>query len=209
MSHRVLFLDLNGTLIDDWIPSYAGVRAVFDHYELPCPTLADFIRGVAHTGDYRGFYLDNGIEATRDELYEVYIPAYHAYQDELELMLGVHPALAQLQGAGIEMHIVTAARKDFAEHLILQAHIAPYCDGFHYHVHDKHAQVCAIINGMDVDPAQCAMIGDLPSDVYAANRAGISSIGFMNPHVPSDVFEGVAMHFQCDHWNNLAPFLLQ
>lgn len=208
MSHRVLFLDLNGTMLDDWQPSYAGVRAIFDHYERPCPTMADFIRGVAHTGDYHGFYVHNGIDVTRDELYALYVPAYHAHQDEIELVPGVHDTLTRIKDAGVELHVVTAARKDFAERLILQARIGHYCDGFHYHVHDKYAQVCAIINGMEIDPAQCAMVGDLPSDVYAANRAGIAGIGFMNRHVPRDVFDNVRTSFRCYQFSDLASFLL-
>ncbi|OHA84253.1 MAG: hypothetical protein A2408_00120 [Candidatus Yonathbacteria bacterium RIFOXYC1_FULL_52_10] len=208
MAHKVLFLDLNGTVIDDWNPSYAGVRAIFDHYELPCPTLASFIRGVAHTGDYHGFYVQNGIDVSRDELYTLYIPAYHAHQDAIELVPGVHEALERIRNAGVEIHIVTAARKDFAEHLIDKANIAKYCEGFHYHVHDKHSQIRAIIHGMNVRPTECAMIGDLPSDVHAANRAGISGIGFMNRHVPPDVFENVPMKFRCEQFSELPKFLL-
>lgn len=208
MKHRVLLLDLNGTVIDDWEASHAGVRAIFAHHKKRCPTLNEYIRAVAITGDYHAFYVDNGVNVGRDELYEIYLPAYHAHQSDVELIPGVHETLKDLKRAGIEIHIVTAARKDFAEHLIEVADIAKYCESFHCHVHDKHAQICAIINGMEVTLKECAMVGDLPSDVRAANWAGITSIGFMNRHVPRDVFSDVKMDFTAYKFSDLLQFLL-
>ena len=61
MTTNVLFLDLNGTCVDDWEPLYAGVQAIFGTYHLPCPSLETFVRTVGVTGDYQSFYVNRNI----------------------------------------------------------------------------------------------------------------------------------------------------
>ena len=128
MSIRILFLDLNGTVIDDWESSYVGVQAIFNKYCVACPSLDAYIRKVALTGDYHGFYIDNGVNATRDDLYKIYTPAYREHAVEAVVMPNVHGTLESIKSLGVGIHLLTAARKDFAEVLVEQANIYKFCD---------------------------------------------------------------------------------
>lgn len=207
---KILFLDLNGTVIDDWDSSYVGVQAIFKKYQTQCPSLDTYIRKVALTGDYHGFYIDNGVKATRDDLYEIYTPSYRKHAGEAVVMPNVHDALEAIKSLGVEIHLLTAARKDFAEVLVKQANISQFCDAFHYHVHNKSAQIHAVIDGMDVLPQECAMIGDLPSDVRHAKKVGVKGIAFLNRHVPRDLFGQIHdMDFATDSFEGLLQFVLQ
>lgn len=207
---RVLFLDLNGTSVDDWELSHAGVVAIFKEYRKPAPSITEYISAVATNGGYHQFYEDRGIYATRDELYAIWTPAYYAHMAEVRVISGLHTTLAMLKDAGVEIHLVSAARKDFAEPLVEAAMLQGYCESMHFHIHDKAAQVRAIIGGMGcVEPDECAMIGDLPSDVYDSKRAGIKGIAFLNRHVPRRLFADIReMDFAVFEFEGIAQFIL-
>lgn len=189
MSAQILFLDVNGTILDDWGVAFEALAVVLDHFGVPRPTIEEYVYEVGVDGDYRGFYQRRGIHSSRAELYAMFLPAYKAHLQELRLMPGVHDALHKMKDAGTEIHILTAARKDFIEPMLVSAGVHDLCDSWHYHIHDKSEQVRAVIDGSDIRPDKCVMVGDLPSDVRFAKQAGIKGVGFCNPHVPKDAFK--------------------
>ncbi len=207
---KVLFLDLNGTSVDDWDLSYAGVKAIFGAYKKPVPSIEEYVSAVASDGGYLQFYLDRGINATRDNLYTIFTPAYHALMKELRVTPGLHTTLRILKDAGVEIHLISAGQKDFAEPLVTRASLQGYCESMHFHVHDKAAQVKAIIQGMDyIKPHECAMIGDLPSDMLDSKRAGINGVAFLNKHVPRELFTNIEMDFAVIEFEGILPFMLE
>jgi len=208
MSTRMLFLDVNGTVLDDWEPAFEALAAVLDHFGGERPTLETYIREVGQDGDYRGFYRRRGIYESRDVLYKVFLPAYRAHAREIRLMPGVHDALRDIKQSGVEIHILTAARKDFIEPLLVQAGVHELCDSYHYHIHDKCEQVRAVIDGRNLQRDECVMVGDLPSDVVHAKRADIRAVGFYNPHVPKDIFSDLYdMDYFALSFQGLAEYL--
>jgi hypothetical protein len=46
MVKPILFLDLNGTCVDDWESLYGGVRAIFQYFNKPIPPLAEYVRAI-------------------------------------------------------------------------------------------------------------------------------------------------------------------
>lgn len=207
---KILFLDLNGTCVDDWDASFAGVAAIFKEYKKKCPPIEEYIQAVAFNGGYREFYIARGIMASRDELYAIYKPAYWQYQSVIRLTPNLHTTLAVLREADVEIHLVTAASDDFAKPIVVMAGLEEYCNSFHYHSHDKTAQVRTIIDGMEyAQPEECVMIGDLPSDVRDAKRAGIKGVAFLNRHVPRQFFSGIVeMDFAVQELDGLVSFML-
>jgi len=154
--------------------------------------------GVSGDGDYKKYYADLGITADRETLYEIFLPAYRAYTSDLTevtVFPGVHETLYELRQRGVEIHILTAAHPDLAGPIVDVIDIRHFCSGFHAHVHNKHAQIHTVLAGMDIHPSECAMMGDVPSDVIHARRAGIKGVGFMNPDVPRELFEGVDVDY--------------
>lgn len=188
-SLKIVFLDLNGTVVDDWDVSYAAVRAIFAHHGKEVPPLAQYAEAMASNGDYHNFYLSHGINTTRDELYEIWTPAYRAHRREAVVVPGVRAFVRMLVKSGVEVHLLTAARRDFAEPLVQEAEIEQWCAALHYHIHDKAEQVRAVVHGMAIEPSECLIIGDLPSDMKAARSAGVRGAFIVNKHVPDSVRE--------------------
>ncbi len=110
---RLVLVDLNGTALNDWPHAYAATRAVFEHYGIPCPTLEMCVRMVAHTGDYHEFYQQHGIDAGRDKIHEIFIPAYRR-SGIPPLTEGVVRGIVALRTRGIGVHLLTAAREELA-----------------------------------------------------------------------------------------------
>lgn len=184
---KMVFLDLNGTVVDDWDVGYAAVCAIFAHYSKRVPSLVEYAEAVAGNGDYYDFYVSHGIKATREELYEIWIPAYRAHRREAVVVPGVRSFVQALVWCGVEVHLLTAARRDFAEPLVREAKIEQWCAALHYHIHDKADQVHAVVHGMQINPSECLMIGDLPSDMGAAYSVGAKGAFMINRHVPDSV----------------------
>jgi phosphoglycolate phosphatase-like HAD superfamily hydrolase len=132
-------------------------------------------------------------------LFEIFLPAYkaciHATAQE-RVFPGVRETLEVLHERRIEVHIITAAQSGLAFWLIDEIGLYDRCAGFHCHVHNKAAQIHAVIDGTDISPSRCLMMGDLPADVLYAKEAGVRGVGFANPDVPRSIFRGIPMdHF--------------
>ncbi len=100
MAIRMVFLDLNGTLIDDWPSHEAGIQAVFRTNGLPEPALAEFLRFVSQTGDYLSFYHKHGLaHLDKDTIYDVYHASYQEHQEMVRLVPGALQTLRELRRA--------------------------------------------------------------------------------------------------------------
>lgn len=192
---KVAFLDVNGTLLDDWKPGYEALVYVLEHFGKKRIPIHEYIREVGADGDYHGLYKRRGITASHDEVHKIFMPVYHQHAGEIRVMTGAHELIEALRTHCYEVHIVTAARRDFIEPILQTTGLSKHCDGTHYHVHNKSAQVKAILNGSEYDRAQCAMVGDLPADIIHAKRAGIRGVGFRNPDAPPDLFRDTELDF--------------
>ena len=192
------FLDLNGTIIDDWGAVYAGARNIFKYCGKEFPSGSEHINTVARDLDYMSFYIDHRIDITRAELHELFVPAYQAHSGEVTVIDGVHEFLNTMLKFGVEIHIVTAAPRELAEPLIQNINISKFCDAIHYHIHDKSAQIHAVIDGMDIGAHECVMVGDLPSDIRFGQQCFVSSILMRNTHT-TKVVEELAMEAGVDH----------
>lgn len=209
MPRPIAFIDVNGTALDDWPAVVHGVNEILVHYGVPTVSTDAYISEVALCGDYERFYRVRGIHASRDMLYELFLPAYRTHLHEVALMPGVCEALARIAHGGYEVHILTAARKDFVEPLLAAAGIHELCDSWHYHVHNKAAQVDAVLCGTEISRRQCALLGDIPSDMHSAKQAGVRAVAFRNPHVPVYLFEGVPTDAHVSSFAEFATYLLQ
>lgn len=209
MTTKVLFLDLNGTLVDDWDPAYAAICAIFTKFHLPSPTLAEYITEIAVTGDHHGFYENHGVVSTRDELYEIFILAYKKHSRETIPFPNLHSALTRMKNAGIILHLVTAARYDLAHPLVEATNISQYFTGEHYHIHHKQNAVESVLTSSGVVPEYCAMLGDLPSDIVHAKQAGIAGIAFLNKHVPKKLFSELhSMDYATPSLHDVASYMI-
>ncbi len=182
---QIVFLDVNGTAIDDWIAIHAAVCAVFEQYGKTPPTIEEYARVIGTAGDYKEWYEMHDIVATREELYAHWSPGYAAHEHTIRVVAGLPQFIAALKERNVELHVLSSARRDVIEHLVERAGLGSgICEAHHYHVHDKAAQVRAVVHGSGFAQNECVMIGDMPADMQACKDAGIHGILMHLPQTP-------------------------
>ena len=208
-SIKVLKVDFNGTIIDDWHSAYIASCAVLEYYGYNIPTFDEYVRELALSGDYYAYYARRGKIGTRDEVYKIFIKAYAEHSAGIQVFAGVHEAFKSIVESGIEIHLVTAAREDFAGRLVDKTGINKYLTKKFFHVLDKANAINNTLTSQRLRVHECAMIGDLPSDVRSAKKAGILGIAWLNPDVPLDVFKDVHnMDYVTSCWLDFAKYII-
>jgi len=207
MRIKHLFVDLNGTILDDWKILYRAIRVIFETSPDLCPSLQDYIRKVANNGKYFDTCRSFGATQTSEEMLSVILETYRAVTKEIAAPF-IRETLSILTAQGVTIHVLTSAETSHAKHLFEVAEIASFCKYFYSGKDDKTAALEEVIRELHLQKNECAMIGDLPSDAAHAKRAGITAIAFMNPDVPRDLFSGVEIDFAVLSFDGVIPFVL-
>ena len=207
---KVLKVDFNGTIIDDWQSAYTASSAVLEYYGYDIPLFDEYVRELALSGDYYGYYARRGKIGSRDEVYQIFIKAYAEHSSGIQVFTGVHEALENIVESGVEIHLVTAAREDFAGRLVDKTGINKYLTKKFFHVLDKADTINNTLSSQRLKVHECAMIGDLPSDVRSAKKAGILGIAWLNHDVPLDVFKDVySMDYVTSCRSDFAKYIVE
>lgn len=182
---KLVLFDWNGTLLDDTPIFWEAVRATFSAFGVEPPTMEEYFREL--DGDYLDSYRARGITALREELNAVYEPYYEEHVGTVELSGGALKTLQALRDGGVMRGLVTLQKESLTRPLMKQFDI----DGFFlyhaFHALKKDEAIRAILAQAGADPRDCFFVGDTPSDIRHANRAGVHSVAFVNGHVPGDL----------------------
>ena len=90
------------------------------------PAFDEYVRELALSGDYYGYYTRRGKIGSRDEVYQTFIKAYNEHISDVKVFEGVYKALDIIVQSDIDIHLVTAAREDFAGPLVDYLNIDSY-----------------------------------------------------------------------------------
>ena len=205
---KIVKVDFNGTIINDWKSAHAGMAKIFETYGVPPPTMVEFIHEVGVTGDFFAFYLNHGIQASQDTFYSIFIPAYRKAQLNATIFPGLHDAFEAIVGAGIEIHLVTSARADLIIPLIEEVKIDSFLSASHFDVKSKQEVILKTVKKYNLHPYECVMVGDLPSDIIHAKNAKIRGIAFLNGDVPKEMFSELhTMDYATSSWQAIAEYI--
>jgi phosphoglycolate phosphatase len=185
-SPRVVLLDLDGTLSDN----YAGISASIRH--------ALATQGVADPGEAE---LRTCVGPPLRETFARLIPgadrgrveaAIASYRErfsavgwqENEAYPGVDVALRQLRSAGLRLFVCTSKPRVFAERIV--AHFgfdalvdAVYGPDLAGALDDKRHLLGHLIEAERLDPSRCTMVGDRHHDIRAARANGCGAVGVL------------------------------
>ena len=191
MALELLFVDGNGTVLDDWRAAHAGAIATLRAYGKEFVPLEVYAREIGEGVSWHEFYECRGIDPHYHDLYPIFSPAYHACLEGIHLMDGAYDALSYIRDAGIAIHLLTAAPEDLIKPVLERYDVLNLFAVHHYGIDNKTRRIRQVVQEHAINPKKCAMVGDLPSDVHYANEAGVHSIGLQNPHVPQDIFDNL------------------
>lgn len=209
----VLF-DLDGTLIDTRPGIQSAVRAALmdvmgdaggiDQANLSLP-LDAMIRSAAPS-------------ATPDMQERLAIAFREHYDADDWKTAEVYPhaeeSLRKLRSAGVRAFVVTNKRERAAQRLLEYFHLADYFEGVvgqpdHGTPTPKAELADRVLNGMDLDPASIAVVGDSDQDAEMAASRGMTFIAFTSGAGPlSQAGEG-RNRVEMDSLSDVAAFVVE
>ncbi len=164
-------------------------RKTFLAFGVEPPTVADYFREL-ESGDYLEVYQKRGITASRDELNAIYEPAYEERLADAILFPGVAATLHRLHENGVRLVLVTSQQNALVVPLLNKFGIDHLFDECAFHIFDKKSVITEIAQRNGVTLNQCSFVGDSPSDMRHAKKAGITVIAFLDGHIPDELLAG-------------------
>lgn len=193
MRKAVLF-DWNGTLLDDIPVWYDSVKEIFRVYEKTPPTMEEYFR--EWEGDYLKIYQSRGITVSREEMNKVYGLYYEAHVKTAVLNFRAKEVLSNLfLRKNTFVGLITAQPRELVVPLLDKFDIGGFFLYRAFHVLDKKETIRRLLKREDIDPKNCYYVGDTPSDMRHAKKAGVVAVSFLNGYVPEDLIMNSAPDF--------------
>lgn len=185
---RVYLFDLNGTILDDMPMWRETVERLFARFGQIPPTTAEFFRELEKSnGDYLQVYRRWGIEASREELLEIYQSIYEGLAHRiLPTPHAVH-TLATLSARGVILGLITAHPESTSLPILTRYRVNGLFKHMRFHAIDKSAAITEILAEESIPPEDCCYVGDAPSDIRHANKAGVVSVAYLDKHIPAEL----------------------
>lgn len=168
MKKRVLF-DFDGTFVDSMSEIFGAVSHVFISQGLNVPSFEEYITKFRFP--FGAFYRERGVRLSDDEIYNIYIGAYHekygVYNPPLyDDVLGL---IKYLRGIDHTISVVTANSHDNITRVLEGAKLINVVDCFS--ACDKVEAIRELVNSSFFGP-KTFYVGDVVADMIDAKKAG-------------------------------------
>ena len=185
---KVCLFDLDGTILDNMPVWRKTVDGLFKRFGKPAPTTAEFFQELESSqGDYLQVYLKWGIDASREELTAVFRSIYEGLAPQVGLMPHALDTLEHLAAKGIVLGLVTTQTEEISLPLLARFKIAGLFIHLRFHAIDKSSVITEILGSEGVPPEDCCYVGDSPSDIRHANKAGVVSVAYLDRSIPHEL----------------------
>ena len=185
---KVVFFDFNGTLLDDMPIWRQATEANFRSFGVEPPSTAEYFRRLEEfKGDYRGVYQSFGINVTRHRLNTVYESVYTKLLDQATFFTGVRFTLDALRSSGKKSVLITTQKEFLVTPLLQRIGVEKYFHSSRFGIFDKSGVMNEILSGLGVEPSECCYVGDAPSDMRHAEKAGVLPVAFLGGYIPEEL----------------------
>lgn len=202
---KIILFDWNGTIFDDIPIWYESICGIFRRYGQQPPTIAEYFRELE--GDYLKIYRSRGIEASRDELNAIYEPRYESLIHTATIFPDVRSTLKLIAEKGIAMGLITAQKEFLVAPILDKFDINSFFKYREFHVLDKQGVIRRILEKEKVVPQDCWFVGDAPSDIRHAKKAGIVSVAFLTGRIPEDLVIAAEPHIAVFRFKNITMII--
>lgn len=185
---RVCLFDLNGTILNDTAIWHESVCKTFESQGKQAPTIPTYFRELDQfKGDYLEIYRSRGITLTIENLDNVYRGFYKELICKSSLTPHTIETLMLLKNRGVIMGLITAQPEVLVIPILIKFDLDKFFKYVRSHTLNKKAAITEILRQENVRPEECYYVGDAPSDVRHANRAGVISVAFLDKHIPEEL----------------------
>ncbi|MDA2936014.1 HAD family hydrolase [Patescibacteria group bacterium AH-259-L05] len=185
--HKTVIFDWNGTLLNDTKIWWDSIMEIFRVSNATPPTVEEYFTELDSDGSFHNIYQSRGITASLDKLNEIYEAYYSAHMYETKLYPTARATLELLEQNKTMLGLMTAQKSNLVLPLLETFDIVEFFSTMHFHIFKKPQVITEIVDQHNLDPQTCFYIGDTPSDIKHAKKAGINAIAFLNGFVPENL----------------------
>lgn len=186
-----IIFDHDGTLVDTERADLETCRILYQEHDVPFSIDYWAKHIVGYMGGYDRVLNDltsrNGHGPTRARVLERFKELWDITSENVELMPGVIPLLAQLHAAGYPMAVATASDREWVKRWFTRFELWPYFQAIATGddvVHNKPAPDVYLFAAaqLGVSPECCLVFEDSLPGVAAAKAAGMRVVAVSSPH---------------------------
>lgn len=170
-STKVLLLDIDGVLVNSLTGAYLANVAIFQSLGLKPPTQEEYLfRFDAHNP--MAYYRERGVTETEEWVWKKFLE--HFNQHEHPIFEEVPEVLQSLHRSGIKLYYVTFGRsKAKVLNTFQKCGISDLFEGGAFECPSKDQYMIEVYEELGIEPLRCAMVGDQPTDIIDADKAGL------------------------------------
>lgn len=184
---KMVLFDWNGTLIDDTSIWLKSVGAIFELRHVKLPPAEEYFRRMEELKSLTEVYNSFGIGLTAEELNRIYQEEYQKHLKEIQLSQGAIETLKALKKRKIILGIVSAQLKTLFDAPFLRFNLEQYFDEVIVGTQNKDLIIASLYALKGAKPENCYYVGDTPSDIRNAKKAGVKSVAYLNKHIPAEM----------------------
>jgi len=186
---KLVLFDLDGTLLDSLPDLYAASLSMAKSLDIAVPTHTQVEQWVGNGAAMlvqrilADQFIPEAVDPRFDAALSLYMEAYHQLgNQQSRLYDGVVPLLTLLQSQGIKQGVITNKPSRFTKPLLQQFGILEYFELVYCGdtFDEKKPHPMPLINAaksLELEIADCLMVGDSSNDVIAARTCGMPSLG--------------------------------
>ncbi|MFH1759060.1 MAG: HAD hydrolase-like protein [Patescibacteria group bacterium] len=177
---RLYLFDWNGTLLDDMPACYQAFCKTFTTFGKEPITQDEFYS--QHEPETLAAYRAVGITAPKEELMALWSKEYESQIDELQLAPETIETLTTLQERDATLGLISGEQIGRGVRLMKKLGVFKFFRYIQFGANNKShyiEQVCALGR---VPQGECCYLGNVPSDIRFAQKAGVTAIAFITPH---------------------------
>ena len=202
---KIVLFDWNGTLFNDTSVWYDSVKETFRVFGKEAPSLEDYIK--AFEGDYLEVYRARGINVSREELNAIYEAYYENHMWRPELAKNAKNVLRALSDRNIFVGLITAQPRNLVLPLLEKLEIAHYFRFRSFHCLDKKETIKKVLEIENGLPENCFYVGDSPSDIKHAKKAGVKAVAYINGYIPLDLISAAAPDYTINNFSEVLDII--
>jgi phosphoglycolate phosphatase len=189
---RLVCFDWNGTLLDDWAPSYGAVGAIFSTFGLKVPTEDEYRREIS--GNYMQFYLNHGIPrpateegmvALKADLNRIRADFLDKHWESAKIAPGARQLLRRLSNQKVLTAIVSAGEPVMLQKQLVRFQVRSYFGkdmviGGAYGKDGKFNALSGLASRFELAPESCVYVDDTYDGLLSAKQVGMKTIAILN-----------------------------
>lgn len=204
---KMILFDWNGTLIDDIPIWYISIKKIFKLHGISPPSIGDYFRKLEMVKSYTEIHNSLGINLSKGELDQIYRKEYQKHLQEIRLSPGVKETLDILKQKRIVLGIITMQLVSLFDPVFLRLNLKKYFKEVVVEARGKSNIILHLCVLERMQPQNCYYVGDTPSDIRQAKKAGVKSIAYLNGYIPKDLILKAEPDFVISNFEELPKLI--